>query len=89
MRRAWFGDGGWAAAGFVLGAIIVLGYFAAAGALTDLRLATLDYNLAYSQETYTERSPFWYPLRFPVEQQARVAALTKWFNAVGLYPNEG
>ena len=26
------------------------------------------------------------PLRFPVEQQARVAALTKWFNAVGLYP---
>ena len=28
------------------------------------------------------------PLRLPVEQQARVAALTKWFNAVGLYPNE-
>ena len=30
--------------------------FAAAGALADLRLATLDYNLAYSSETY--RSPF-------------------------------
>ena len=26
------------------------------------------------------------PLRLPIEQQARVAALTKWFNAVGLYP---
>lgn len=26
------------------------------------------------------------PLRFPVEQQARVATLTKWFEAVGLYP---
>ncbi|BFU91253.1 MAG: ornithine aminomutase [Nitrospira sp.] len=26
------------------------------------------------------------PLRLPVEQQARVAALTKWFDAVGLYP---
>lgn len=28
------------------------------------------------------------PLRLPVEQQARVAALTKWFDAVGLYPTE-
>ena len=26
------------------------------------------------------------PLKLPVEQQARVAALTKWFNAVELYP---
>ena len=26
------------------------------------------------------------PLRLPVEQQARIAALTKWFDAVGLYP---
>ncbi|HWF61022.1 MAG TPA: glutamate mutase L [Nitrospira sp.] len=26
------------------------------------------------------------PLRLPVEQQARIAALTKWFSAVGLYP---
>lgn len=26
------------------------------------------------------------PLKLPAEQQARVAALTKWFNAVGLYP---
>ncbi|NGZ99073.1 MAG: methylaspartate mutase [Nitrospira sp. WS110] len=27
------------------------------------------------------------PLKFPAEQQARVAALTKWFKAVDLYPN--
>ncbi|GKS64091.1 hypothetical protein YTPLAS72_13950 [Nitrospira sp.] len=27
------------------------------------------------------------PLKFPAEQQARVAALTKWFTAVDLYPN--
>jgi hypothetical protein len=26
------------------------------------------------------------PLRLPADQQDRVAALTKWFNAVGLYP---
>lgn len=26
------------------------------------------------------------PLKLPAEQQARVAALTKWFNSVGLYP---
>ncbi|BFU93586.1 MAG: conserved protein of unknown function [Nitrospira sp.] len=26
------------------------------------------------------------PLRLPIEQAARVAALTKWFSAVGLYP---
>ena len=26
------------------------------------------------------------PLQLPADQQARVAALTKWFNAVGLYP---
>lgn len=29
------------------------------------------------------------PLRLPVEQQARVAALTKWFDAVGLYLKGG
>jgi uncharacterized protein (TIGR01319 family) len=27
------------------------------------------------------------PLRLPAEQQARVTALTKWFDAVGLYPS--
>ena len=28
------------------------------------------------------------PLKLPAEQQARVASLTKWFDAVGLYPKE-
>jgi hypothetical protein len=28
------------------------------------------------------------PLQLPADQQARIAALTKWFSAVGLYPNE-
>jgi hypothetical protein len=26
------------------------------------------------------------PLQLPADQQARVATLTKWFTAVGLYP---
>ncbi len=28
------------------------------------------------------------PLKLPAEQETRVASLTKWFNAVGLYPKE-
>lgn len=28
------------------------------------------------------------PLRLPADQQGRVAALTKWFNTVGLYPEQ-
>ena len=42
----------WAAVGFVSLAAIVLAGFAAAGALVDLRLATIDYNIQYSNETY-------------------------------------
>jgi hypothetical protein len=42
----------WVAAGFALACAVVLGYFAVNGALTDLRLATIDYNLRYSNETY-------------------------------------
>src|SRR5207244_12080258 len=42
----------WAALGFVSVAAIFLSYFAVHGALTDLRLATIDYNLQYSGETY-------------------------------------
>ena len=38
--------------GFVVVGAAVLAYFAAHGALEDLRLATLDYNLRYSNETY-------------------------------------
>ena len=41
-----------------------LAYFAAHGALTDLRLATIDYNLSYSDETYSgAASLLTYPFR--------------------------
>jgi len=42
----------WVAAGFSTVAAIFLGYFAAHGALQDLWLATITYNVQYSQETY-------------------------------------
>lgn len=45
-------DTAWIAAGFAFVALLVLGYFAAHGALLDLRIATLDYNIRYSEETY-------------------------------------
>ena len=45
-------DLGWIVLGFVVVGAAVLAYFAAHGALEDLRLATLDYNLRYSNETY-------------------------------------
>lgn len=43
----------WVAAGALAVSAIVLAYFAAHGALDALRLATIDYNLRYSSETYT------------------------------------
>ena len=45
-------DLGWIVLGFVVVGAAVLAYFAAHRALDDLRLATLDYNLRYSNETY-------------------------------------
>ena len=42
----------WITAGFAIVGLLVLAYFAANGALTDWRLATIDYNLRYSNETY-------------------------------------
>jgi hypothetical protein len=42
----------WIVAGFGVVGVVFLGYFAAHGALTDLWLATVVYNLQYSQETY-------------------------------------
>lgn len=67
----------WVAAGFAVVTIVVLVYFSANGALTDLRLATIDYNLQYSNETYESpaRLPL-YLLTFPI-QRARVDML--WF----------
>ena len=46
-------DLGLAAAGALFIAAAGLGFFAATGALTDLWLATIGYNIAYSTETYT------------------------------------
>lgn len=61
----------WLAAGFGLVGVIFLSYFGAHGALTDLRLATITYNLQYSGETYDGwRSVLGY-LLFPL-QRARV-----------------
>lgn len=67
----------WIAAGYVAVSAAVLGYFAWHGALVELRLATIDYNLAYSNETYD--SPIGLPayvLSMPFER-ARVDIL--WF----------
>ena len=54
-RRDWrhaLGDLAWIGVGFGAVAIAVLAYFAANGALYHWRLATIDYNLHYSNETY-------------------------------------
>lgn len=42
----------WVASGFASVAVVFLGYFASHGVLDDLWLATVTYNLQYSQETY-------------------------------------
>jgi hypothetical protein len=49
---------------------VVLAYFAIHGALTDLRLATIDYNLRYSSETYTTGTSgaLRYLVRMPLER---------------------
>ncbi|MGH9410668.1 MAG: hypothetical protein ACRD1V_14585, partial [Vicinamibacterales bacterium] len=67
----------WIAGAFAIVAVAVLAYFAFHHALLDLRLATIDYNLLYSNETYVSRaSALLYILAFPVER-ARVDML--WF----------
>jgi hypothetical protein len=45
-----------------------LAALALSGALQDLRLATLDYNLAYSGDTYADRGPLKYLFTFPIER---------------------
>lgn len=59
----------WIAGGFAAVSAIFLSYFAAHGALHDLRLATVDYNLQYSAETYAEgfRSVVDYVM-FPIQR---------------------
>ena len=70
-------DVGWVAIGFAVVTSALLVYFAANGALTELRLATIDYNLRYSNETYGGwRDGLRYLFGFPIER-ARVDPL--WF----------
>jgi len=70
-------DLAWAGLGFGIVAIIVIAYFAVNGALTDLRLATIDYNLRYSNETYeSPATVLLYLVTLPIER-ARVDML--WF----------
>lgn len=70
-------DLGWVGLGFAAVAAGVLAYFAATGALLDLRLATLDYNLRYSHETYEgATTPLRYVFSFPIE---RVRVDMIWF----------
>ena len=68
---------GWIGLGFALVTTLVLGYFAMTGALHDLRLATIDYNLRYANETYEgPASVLGYVITFPIER-ARIDML--WF----------
>lgn len=75
-------DLAWVGAGFAIVCVAFLGYFAAHGALMDLRLATIDYNLRYSNETYEGPvSALLYVFTFPIVR-ARIDML--WFlGAIG------
>ena len=76
-RRAFIGELIWIGVGFVAVTFVVLSYFAVTGALMDLRLATIDYNLQYSNETYDgPSSVLLYVVTFPI-QRARIDML--WF----------
>jgi hypothetical protein len=67
----------WIAGGFTGVAVLVLGWFAAHGALLDLKIATIDYNLRYARETYQgAASTLIYPFTM-VAQRVHVDAL--WF----------
>jgi hypothetical protein len=67
----------WIGLGCVILTMIVLTYFAVNGALHDWRLATIDYNLRYSNETYEgPASVLRYLVTFPFER-ARIDAI--WF----------
>jgi hypothetical protein len=70
-------DAVWIGLGFAAASGLVLAYFGVNGALSDLRLATIDYNLRYSNETYEGSSNVVrYLLTFPLVR-ARVDML--WF----------
>jgi len=56
-----------------LSVIVPIIAMAAVGALKDLYLATVTYNLAYSSETYQGTSPLRYLFTFPIERAANDA----------------
>jgi hypothetical protein len=58
----------WLASGFAAVAAMFLGYFAAHGVLHDLWLATITYNVQYSQETYHGAWSALGYLDFPLER---------------------
>lgn len=63
------------ASGFAAVSAAIIGYFTVNGALMDLRLATIDYNVRYSNETYdSPASVVWYLSTMPLER-ARVDML--------------
>jgi hypothetical protein len=67
----------WMIVGFAAMVALLVGYFAAAGALQDLYDATIAYNVFYSGETYTSRFDVpRYLVTFPIGR-ARVEAI--WF----------
>jgi hypothetical protein len=67
----------WIGAAFAAVGVVVVTYFAVNAAFTDLRLATIDYNLHYSGETYESRlSVLRYLIVMPLER-ARIDMI--WF----------
>jgi hypothetical protein len=66
----------WMAAGFAAVALTLLGYFAVNGALQALWRATVDYNLAYSGETYNSVGALAYVFQLPL---GRARADLLWF----------
>jgi hypothetical protein len=61
-------DLGWVATAGALTLVLPLAAMGAAGALQDLYLATVSYNIAYSGETFGSRSPLTYLFTFPIER---------------------
>jgi len=65
-RRSWLRDFSWVVLGGGVLSVIVVSYFAITGALHDLWLATITYNLQYSNETYeVGRHPLIYVVTLP------------------------
>jgi hypothetical protein len=71
-------DLAWLGVGFLCVAAAIVGYFAAHHALLDLKIATIDYNIRYSRETYQGAASMVIPFQ-RLAEQVHVDAL--WFIA--------